>query len=98
VSGDSRMSASLESTRLLERPLSCVDQGESHALIIDFATEMACALVEFVRCPTSDTVILSAVDEPNVSSVRVFEEIGFQSTGSSPGAFGKMLYFRLALL
>ena len=62
-----------------------------------YATEMARALIEYVRQNTAATEIISAVDEPNAASCRVLTKLGFQSSGSSPGAFGRMLHYRLPI-
>lgn len=62
-----------------------------------YATEMASTLVEYVRQNTAAMEIISAVDEPNVASSRVLEKLGFELTDSSPGAFGRMLRYRLSL-
>jgi len=62
-----------------------------------YATEMATALVDFVRLHTSAREIVAAVDEPNVASCRVLEKLGFQRTHTSPGEFGQTIHFRLAL-
>lgn len=60
-----------------------------------FATEMATALVDYVRQHTAAREILSAVDEPNVASCRVLEKLGFQQTHATAGAFGFVLHYRL---
>jgi ribosomal-protein-alanine N-acetyltransferase len=62
-----------------------------------YATEMASALVDYVRAHTSAREIISAVDEPNIASCRVLEKLGFQQTHTTPGAFGQTIHFRLAL-
>jgi [ribosomal protein S5]-alanine N-acetyltransferase len=62
-----------------------------------YATEMASALIEYVRQNTQAAEIISAVDEPNAASSRVLTKVGFEITGSSPGAFGRMLHYRLPL-
>jgi len=62
-----------------------------------YATEMARALIDYVRRNTAATEIISAVDEPNAASSRVLTKLGFQLSGSSPGAFGRMLHYRLPL-
>ena len=59
------------------------------------ATEIAKALVDFVREHTSMSVIYSGVDEPNRASVRVLEKVGFEECGVIPGAFGRIIKFRL---
>ncbi|MEQ8272042.1 MAG: GNAT family N-acetyltransferase [Deltaproteobacteria bacterium] len=61
------------------------------------ATEMAEALIEVARRAGRDT-ILSAVDAPNAASIRVLEKVGFEATGSVPGAFGETIMFRRSLL
>ena len=60
-----------------------------------YATEMAQALIEYVRQHTGATEILSAVDEPNAASSRVLTKLGFQLTGDTPGAFGRIMHYRL---
>lgn len=62
-----------------------------------YATEMAEALIEYVRQNTQATEIISAIDEPNAASSRVLTKFGFQCIGDSPGAFGRMLHYRLPL-
>ena len=37
--------------------------------------------------------IVSAVDEPNVASMRVLEKVGFERSGTLPGAFGEIVLF-----
>jgi RimJ/RimL family protein N-acetyltransferase len=59
------------------------------------ATEIAKALVDYVREHTSMSVIYSGVDEPNRASVRVLEKVGFVECGDMAGAFGRILQFRL---
>jgi RimJ/RimL family protein N-acetyltransferase len=62
-----------------------------------YATEMARALIEYVREHTSAKEIISAVDEPNAASSHVLAKLGFELIGASPGEFGKMLNYRLQL-
>ncbi len=62
-----------------------------------YATEMATALVDYVRVHTTAREIISAVDEPNVASCRVLEKLGFEQTHTSPGAFGQILHFKWKL-
>ena len=62
-----------------------------------YATESAEALIRFARDKLRWDEVVSAVDEPNVASIRVLEKVGFQRTGAVPGAFGKIIVFRLAL-
>ena len=63
---------------------------------VGHATEAARALVAVARA-VGMTEIASAVDEPNVASIRVLEKVGFERTGSVPGAFGQVVLFRLGL-
>jgi RimJ/RimL family protein N-acetyltransferase len=62
-----------------------------------FATEMATALVDYVRANTAAREIISAVDEPNAASYRVLEKIGFERTHTTPGMFGRILHFKYRL-
>jgi RimJ/RimL family protein N-acetyltransferase len=61
------------------------------------ATEITRALVDYVREQTSLSVIYSGVDEPNRASVRVLEKAGFAECGDIPGAFGRVIQFRLPI-
>lgn len=61
-----------------------------------YAREAAVALLDFAREHCAQGDIVAAVDEPNVASNRVLTRLGFQCTGSVPGAFGRMLQYRLA--
>jgi len=60
-----------------------------------YAREAAVALIDFAReqCALGD--IVAVVDEPNVASCSVLARLGFQCTGSVPGAFGRMLQYCL---
>jgi RimJ/RimL family protein N-acetyltransferase len=60
-----------------------------------YAREAAVALIDFAREHCAQGDIIAAVDEPNVASSKVLARLGFQCTGSVPGAFGRMLQFRL---
>ncbi len=60
-----------------------------------YAREAAVALIDFAREHCAQGDIVAAVDEPNVASSKVLTRLGFQSTGSVPGAFGRMLQYRL---
>jgi RimJ/RimL family protein N-acetyltransferase len=59
-----------------------------------YATELAEALVAEARRAGMSTVV-SAVDAPNVASLRVLEKCGFQRTGTCPGAFGEIVLLAL---
>lgn len=61
-----------------------------------YAREAAVALVDFAREHCAQGDLVAAVDEPNVRSHEVLARLGFQCTGSTPGAFGRMLQYRLA--
>lgn len=61
------------------------------------ATEMAEALVQYAAEQTSLGVVHSAVDEPNRASARVLEKVGFEMSGTLPGAFGQILQYRRVL-
>lgn len=61
-----------------------------------YATEAAMALVTAARA-AGMTEIVSAVDEPNTASIRILEKLGFERTGSVPGAFGHIVTFVLQL-
>jgi RimJ/RimL family protein N-acetyltransferase len=58
-----------------------------------FATEAGRALVRYAFEVARFQRISSAVDEPNVASIRVLEKVGFRRCGEQPGAFGRMLLF-----
>jgi RimJ/RimL family protein N-acetyltransferase len=60
-----------------------------------YAREAAIALVDFAREHCAQGDIVAAVDEPNVASSKVLAHLGFQCTGSVPGAFGHTLQYRL---
>lgn len=60
-----------------------------------YAREAAVALVDFAREQCREGDILAAVDEPNIASSKVLASVGFVCTGSVPGAFGRMLQYRL---
>ncbi len=62
-----------------------------------YATEIASALVAHAREHTPLDVIHSGVDEPNRASMRVLEKLGFEIVGAIPGAFGRIVQYRLAL-
>ena len=62
-----------------------------------YATEAARALIDYAAANTTLGEIHSAVDEPNAASVRVLDKLGFVQSGSTPGAFGRILQFRLPL-
>src|SRR5262245_49151475 len=59
------------------------------------ATEMARAAIAEARARAAFAEIVASVDEVNAASVRVLEKLGFQRSGTRPGAFGNMLLFRL---
>ena len=59
------------------------------------ATEMARAMLALAFDRHGLDVVDTAVDAPNVASVRVLQRLGFGVVGSSPGAFGTTLHFRL---
>jgi RimJ/RimL family protein N-acetyltransferase len=61
-----------------------------------YAREAAVALIDFAREHCAQGDIVAAVDEPNVASSKVLACLGFQCTGSVPGAFGPTLQYRLA--
>jgi ribosomal-protein-alanine N-acetyltransferase len=60
-----------------------------------YAGEAAVALIDFAREHCAQGDIVAAMDEPNVSSSKLLARLGFQRTGSVPGAFGHMLQYRL---
>jgi len=62
-----------------------------------YATEIARALIAYVRENKLGSTIVSAVDAPNLASCRVLEKVGFQRVGTSPAAFGHMVHFELKL-
>src|SRR5262245_53853429 len=59
------------------------------------ATEMGRAMLELAFGPYGLEVVDTAVDAPNVASVRVLRKLGLSEVGRSPGAFGETLHFRL---
>ena len=59
------------------------------------AAEMSRAMIALAFDRHGLDVIDTAVDAPNVASVRVLERLGFIEVGRSPGAFGTTLHFRL---
>jgi ribosomal-protein-alanine N-acetyltransferase len=59
------------------------------------ASEMSRAMIELAFDRRGLEVIDTAVDAPNVASVRVLRRHGFSEVGQSPGAFGATLHFRL---
>lgn len=61
-----------------------------------FAREAAVALIDFAREHCGQGDVLAAVDEPNAASIQVLARLGFECTGTTPGAFGRRLQFRLA--
>lgn len=61
------------------------------------ATEIAEALIDYARTNSELTLLYSGVDEPNVASIRVLEQVGFERIGDRPGAFGRVLEYRLPL-
>lgn len=60
-----------------------------------YAREAAVALIDFAREHCAQGDIVASVDEPNVASSAVLERLGFQCTGSVPGAFGRMRQYCL---
>jgi RimJ/RimL family protein N-acetyltransferase len=62
-----------------------------------YATECALAMIAHAREVAGMKRIESAVDEPNVGSKRVLEKVGFQRTGTIPGAFGRIITYELFL-
>lgn len=60
-----------------------------------YATELALALVDVARARGFE-VVVSAVDEPNVASLRVLDKLGFERRGAVPGAFGSIVLVALA--
>lgn len=60
------------------------------------ATEMGRAMLTLAFDCHGFDVVDTAVDAPNVASIRVLERLGLSLVGRSPsGAFGETLYFRL---
>jgi ribosomal-protein-alanine N-acetyltransferase len=60
------------------------------------ATEMARAMLTLAFDGHGLEAVETAVDGPNVASIRVLERLGFSEFDRSPGAFGVTLHFRLA--
>lgn len=60
-----------------------------------FGKEAAVALIDFAREHCAQGDIVAAVDEPNVASTKVLSRLGFQQSGSEPGASGRRLRYRL---
>ncbi len=61
-----------------------------------YAGEAAGAAIAFARAHKALCEIDAAVDEPNAASIAVLQRLGFRCVGEAPGAFGKMLLFRLS--
>ena len=61
-----------------------------------YATEMARASIAHARTRGGFRDIVTSVDEVNTASLRVLEKLGFERSGSRPGAFGPTLMLRLA--
>jgi ribosomal-protein-alanine N-acetyltransferase len=59
------------------------------------ATEMARAAIARARTQPGFAEIVADADEVNTRSVRLLEKLGFERTGVAPGAFGRVLLFRL---
>lgn len=59
------------------------------------ATEMARAAIEHARSGAGFSEIVADADAVNTRSVRLLEKLGFERTGTTPGAFGDILLFRL---
>lgn len=57
-----------------------------------YATEAGEALIRYAR-DVGLRPILSAVDEPNVASVRVLQKLGFEEREKRAGAFGHVILF-----
>jgi ribosomal-protein-alanine N-acetyltransferase len=60
-----------------------------------YAREAAVALIDWAREHCGQGDIVAAVDEPNLASSTVLTAVGFERTGSVPGAFGRILQYRL---
>jgi ribosomal-protein-alanine N-acetyltransferase len=60
------------------------------------AHEMARAAITHARTQPGFAEIVADADEVNVRSVRLLEKLGFERIGTTPGAFGDILLFRLA--
>jgi RimJ/RimL family protein N-acetyltransferase len=60
-----------------------------------YAREAAVALIDYARQHCAQGDIVADVDEPNVRSSKLLMRIGFEHTGDVPGAFGRMLQYRL---
>ena len=60
------------------------------------ATEMGRAMLGLAFGRHGLDVVDTAVDAPNVASLRVLRHLGLSEVGRSPGAFGETLHFRLA--
>lgn len=59
------------------------------------ATEMGRAMLALAFERHRLEAVDTAVDAPNVASVRVLQRLGFSVVAESPGAFGTTLHFRL---
>lgn len=60
-----------------------------------YAGEAAEALISFARTHGGLGTIVSAVDAPNLASLRVLERLGFVRVGELPGAFGRTVKLEL---
>ncbi len=58
------------------------------------ATRMARHVIELARAKGMAPIV-TAVDAPNVASLRVLERLGFRRTHKSAGDFGPMIHFVL---
>ena len=59
------------------------------------AHEMARAAIAHARTQPGFAEIVADADEVNTRSVRLLEKLGFERIGTTPGAFGNILLFRL---
>jgi ribosomal-protein-alanine N-acetyltransferase len=62
---------------------------------VGLATEMTAAVVAQAFADPARTEIRASADEPNASSVRVLERLGFERVGRDPGARWALLHFLL---
>jgi ribosomal-protein-alanine N-acetyltransferase len=60
-----------------------------------YATEMASAAIAQARAQPGFHTLQASADEVNAASVRILRKLGFQQTGTQPGAFGLILTFTL---
>jgi [ribosomal protein S5]-alanine N-acetyltransferase len=59
-----------------------------------YATEAACAVLEYALGPLGLPEVLAEVDEGNLASIAVIERLGMTSFEVAPGLLGPMIRYR----